>query len=74
MEYKKLYLDDIRTPKTEGWEILRSYDDFVSWIEKSAVKDGQNHIKINVEKQIEAVKSSQSVAPPWMPQIYTPGQ
>lgn len=39
MEYKKLYLDDIRTPKTEGWEILRSYDDFVSWIEKNGLPD-----------------------------------
>ena len=36
---KKLYLDDIRTPKTEGWEIVRSYDEFVEWIETNGVPD-----------------------------------
>jgi len=36
---KKLYLDDIRTPKTEGWDIVRDYDDFVSWIEKNGLPD-----------------------------------
>jgi len=29
----KLYLDDIRTPKTEGWDIVRSYEEFVQYIE-----------------------------------------
>ena len=28
----KLYLDDIRIPRTEGWTIVRSYNDFVSHI------------------------------------------
>jgi hypothetical protein len=37
--YKKLYLDDIRTPKTEGWEIVRSYDEFVNYIEKNGIPD-----------------------------------
>lgn len=32
---KKLYLDDIRIPKTEGWDIVRTYEDFVEWIEKN---------------------------------------
>jgi hypothetical protein len=39
MGYKKLYLDDIRTPKTEGWEIVRTYDEFVNWIEKNGLPD-----------------------------------
>jgi len=38
-QLKKLYLDDIRTPKTEGWDIVRSYDDFVSYIELNGVPD-----------------------------------
>ena len=39
MAYTKLYLDDIRTPKTEGWDIVRSYEDFVSWIETNGLPD-----------------------------------
>jgi hypothetical protein len=36
---KKLYLDDIRTPKTEGWIIVRSYDEFVAWIRLNGTPD-----------------------------------
>jgi hypothetical protein len=36
---RKLYLDDIRTPQTEGWEIVRSYDEFVRWIETNGLPD-----------------------------------
>jgi hypothetical protein len=39
MEYKKLYLDDIRTPKTEGWDIVRNYEDFVNYIEQNGVPE-----------------------------------
>lgn len=39
MEYKKLYLDDVRTPKTDGWEIVRSYDEFVNYIEINGIPD-----------------------------------
>ena len=39
MEYKKLYLDDIRTPKSEGWDIVRSYQEFVDWITENGVPD-----------------------------------
>jgi hypothetical protein len=36
---KKLYLDDIRIPQTEGWDIVRNYDDFVYWIKLHGVPD-----------------------------------
>lgn len=36
---RKLYLDDIRTPKTEGWDIVRNYEDFVTWITKNGLPD-----------------------------------
>ena len=36
---KKLYLDDIRNPQTEGWDIVRNYDDFVFWIKLNGVPD-----------------------------------
>ena len=38
-ELKKLYLDDVRIPQTEGWEIVRNYDDFVKWIEENGLPD-----------------------------------
>lgn len=38
-QLKKLYLDDIRTPKSDGWEIVRNYDEFVDWIEKNGLPD-----------------------------------
>ena len=34
----KLYLDDERNPKTPGpWVVVRSYDEFISMIEKNGV-------------------------------------
>ena len=35
----KLYLDDLRTPTTEGWTIVRSYQEFVDWITKNGLPD-----------------------------------
>lgn len=34
---KKLYLDDIRIPKTDDWEIVRSYKEFVDWITENGI-------------------------------------
>jgi hypothetical protein len=36
---KKLYLDDIRTPKTKGWIIVRSYNEFCRWITNNGVPE-----------------------------------
>lgn len=38
-QYHRLYLDDIRDPKTEGWEIVRNYDDFVNFITENGLPD-----------------------------------
>ena len=38
MKYQ-IYLDDVRTPQTDGWEIVRSYDDFVKWIQENGLPD-----------------------------------
>jgi len=35
----KLYLDDIRDPKNNGWIVLRSYDEFIDWIDKNGLPD-----------------------------------
>lgn len=38
-QLQKLYLDDIRIPKTDGWDIVRSYDEFVNYIERNGLPD-----------------------------------
>ena len=62
----KLYLDDIRNPKTDGWTIVRSYDEFVDFIkihglpemmsldhDLGAIRDGYDCVKWLVEKQLD---------------------
>jgi hypothetical protein len=44
----------------------------ISWIENEAMRDGQNHIKMGIEKQIEALKSHKPTPAPWMPQVFKP--
>lgn len=39
IKLKKLFLDDVRIPKTEGWEIVRNYDDFIKWIDENGLPD-----------------------------------
>jgi hypothetical protein len=43
-----------------------------NWIETDAIVDGENHIKMGIEKQIEALKSHKPVPAPWMPQVFKP--
>ncbi len=35
----KLYLDDIRNPKTTGWDIVRSYEEFVEYINTNGLPE-----------------------------------
>lgn len=32
MKNKKLFLDDVRNPKKEGWTIVRNYEEFINHI------------------------------------------
>ena len=43
-----------------------------NWIEKEAVRDGQCHITVRLQEQLESLEDK--VIPPWQPQIFTPGQ
>ena len=36
---KWLYLDDVRTPKDETWEVVRSYDEFVAHIRMNGLEN-----------------------------------
>lgn len=34
---RKLYIDDERFPKTEGWFIVRNFQEFKNWIEENGL-------------------------------------
>ncbi len=36
---KKLYLDDIRNPKSDGWTVVRNYEEFVQYIDQNGLPD-----------------------------------
>jgi len=61
---------DCPTAKVPFLEVTEEM--IASWIEADAVRDGQNHIKMGIEKQIEALKSHKPVPAPWMPQVFKP--
>ena len=35
----KIYLDDVRTPIEEGWNVVRNYEEFVSRVEEIGLKN-----------------------------------
>ena len=35
----KIYIDDDRFPKTQGWIIIRNYEDFVNWVTENGIPD-----------------------------------
>jgi len=41
------------------------------WIDKEAIFDSQNHIKLGLEKQINALKAHKPVVAPWLAQTFT---
>ena len=38
-EKMRLYLDDVRTPKDEDWQVVRSYDEFVAHIKMNGLEN-----------------------------------
>ena len=38
----------------------------IEWIETDAMRDGQNHIKLGIENQINDLKNHQSAVAPWL--------
>jgi hypothetical protein len=35
----KLFLDDVRKPPNSSWQVVRSYDAFISWMESNPTPD-----------------------------------
>ena len=61
---------DCPTAKVPYLEVTE--DMICQWIEADAVVGGKNHIKMGIEKQVEALKSHKPVPAPWLPQVFKP--
>jgi len=59
---------DCPTAKVPFLEVTEQM--IIEWIEADAVVDGKNHIKMGIEKQVEALKSHKPVPAPWLPQVF----
>jgi hypothetical protein len=42
------------------------------WVENDSMKDGANVIKSRLEEQLALLEKSNSIVPPWKPQVFTP--
>jgi hypothetical protein len=47
--------------------------DLIGWIESDTTQDGINPIKLNLQKQLEALKTSKKIAFPWESDTFTIG-
>lgn len=76
-KYHVVASDETNSVETEGnWyfsdKIIKkpfddvTQEDIVSWIENETIQDGNNLIKSNLDKQLEALKPQKSVDLPWV--------
>jgi len=47
--------------------------DLIGWLESGTIKDDANPIKLNLEKQLESLKTSKKIAFPWEVDTFTIG-
>lgn len=47
--------------------------DLIGWLESDTIKDGVNAIKLNLEQQLENLKTSKKIAFPWEANTFTIG-
>jgi hypothetical protein len=48
-------------------------ENLIAWLEKDTTKDDVNIIKLNLENQLEALKTSKKIAFPWETETFTIG-
>ena len=58
-EKMRLYLDDVRTPTIEDWQVVRTYDEFVS------------HIRLNGLENYEVISLDHDLGDQAMSEYYT---
>ena len=81
-KYNVIANDEDHTVETEGnwwfnYPVTMTFSEVteemvVSWIEKETMRDGVNVIKSRLEEQINALKNTDTVVAPWLPQVFTP--
>ncbi len=47
--------------------------DLIGWLESDTIKDGVNVIKLNLENQLETLKTNKKIAFPWEAETFTIG-
>jgi len=47
--------------------------DLIGWLESDTIKDGVNAIKLNLENQLKALKTSKKIGFPWEAETFTIG-
>ena len=47
--------------------------DLIGWLETDTIKDGVNAIKLNLENQLKALKTSNKIGFPWEAETFTIG-
>lgn len=76
--------DEQNAVETEGYHsffnetVYKSYEetkeeDLIRWLDKDTTQDEINLIKLNLEKQLEALKTSKKVVFPWEIDTFTIG-
>ena len=76
--------DESNTAETEGYHefseglVVKSISeikesDLIGWLESDTIKDGVNAIKLNLENQLKALKTSNKIAFPWEAETFTIG-
>ena len=76
--------DEQNTVETEGYHefseglVVKSISeikesDLIGWLESDTIKDGVNAIKLNLENQLKALKTSNKIAFPWEAETFTIG-
>jgi len=76
--------DEQNTVETEGYHsyfegsVCKPFneikeEDLIRWLEQDTTKDEVNIIKLNLEKQLEALKTSKKIEFPWENNTFTIG-
>ena len=74
--------DEQNTVKTEGYHsfsegvVYKPFaeikeEDLIRWLDQDTTKDEVNIIKLNLEKQLESLKSSEKADFPWLANTFT---
>ena len=74
--------DESNTVETEGYHqffegsVCKPFDeikeeDLIRWLDQDTTKDEINIIKLNLEKQLESLKSSDKAEFPWLANTFT---